>query len=210
MKNKITLLLIGLLISALLPGTGKTENIGFKIPQMFCFSESFSNYKSSGNTFSIKNGVWQGEIPDEPPSGGIGACALESFGSLIGGAIGSVPSLLCAFQTLYILYDGSYQYKDIVIGTGLCIATSFIIPLGSAAGTSLAGSIMSQESSFKKAYRGALKGGLLAWGVSATALTVIALCDPESRSTAPTIGIAFTLPIMAFGCIIGSVNGYNK
>ncbi|MFA5033129.1 MAG: hypothetical protein WC614_08925 [bacterium] len=189
----------------------KAEGLGLKIPQMFCFSESFSNYKSSGNTFSIKNGEWQGETIDEPPSGGIGACALESFGSLLGGVISSAPSLFFACGTLYTIYNGGHQNKDVVLVTGLCIATAFIIPLGSAAGTSLAGSIMHQESSFKRAYRGALAGGLIAWGISATALTAIALCYcPNPGIDAPAVGIAYTLPIMGLGCIIGSVIGYNK
>ncbi|MFA5033130.1 MAG: hypothetical protein WC614_08930 [bacterium] len=207
MKNKITLLLIGLLISALFPATGKTENIGLKIPQMFCFSESFSNYKSSGNTFSIKNGEWQGESFEDTPSGGFAAHTLESFGSLIGGVIGSVPGLF--FLSYAIGASGMENYGDILPSMGLCVATSLIgIPLGSAAGTNLAGNIMHQESSFRKAYRGALTGGLIAWGASAVILT--ALYIPYAGRYAPLVGISCTFPAIIPGCIIGSVIGYNK
>ncbi|MDD5529009.1 MAG: hypothetical protein PHX21_03150 [bacterium] len=198
-----------MLFVSLLSFDCKAESLGLKIPQMFCFTESFSNYKSSGNTFSIKNGEWGNRVLYSFEK--TGTYTFESFGSLLGGAIGFVPSFLCAYGTLYALFDGGHQDKDIVIGTGLCVATSFIIPVGTAAGTSLTGSMMNQKGSFRKAYRGALIGGGIAWGLSATALTAFALryC-PNPGIAAPALGITYTLPIMGLGCIIGSVIGYNR
>ncbi|MDD2890445.1 MAG: hypothetical protein PHE49_07380 [bacterium] len=196
MKNKTTLLLIGLLFSALLPATGKTENIGLKIPQMFCFSESFSNYKSSQNTFSITEEISK----DETAKPGTGVYIGESFGGLVGGIIGAIPSIffLCrAFGEACCMEDYASASHFVMLSE---ISGLICIPIGVSAGTTIMGKRLKQNGSFGKALIGSILGGL-GGSVIMLGLNTI-LQDNVNRGNYGLIGCVIGIPV-------GSVVGYN-
>ncbi|MDD5529005.1 MAG: hypothetical protein PHX21_03130 [bacterium] len=194
-KNKITLLLIGLLISALFPSTGKTENIGLKIPQMFCFSESFLSYKSSQNTVSITEEISE----DAPLEADAGIYAKESSGSGIGSLVGEIPCVFFFLQALGGLCMEDYGKTDFFARLGL-VAYGIGAPIGSSVGTVLTGKKLKQKGSFGKAFLGSITGGL-----AFAALGTIPGIIKKDKGVA-LIGAAIGWEI---GCVLGSVKGYN-
>lgn len=190
------ILSIALLASLFLPLNCHAERLGIKIPDMF-FSKShplFPEYGSFNNKLYIKDGVWNSY--DTSPSGGFLAYTFESVSSTVLGAVGVVSGM---FLSTKLPIDDENRKAISWVFAGITLIGA---PLGAAGGTSIAGELLHQESSFKKAYKGAITGGLIA--SVAPALLIGGLSrDPALGAY---IGALFCIP----GAIIGSVIGYNK
>lgn len=184
------------------------KEFSIKTPNVF----ALKSYSPSHHSFPASQKTPQNHTLSS--SVGVGPCILESTSSLLCGTVSAFPSFVCAYMTMYELYNGISKTKNLLTGTGLCIATSLLIPFGSAGGATLAGKLMHQHGSYQKAFNWAMATGLIAWGVSSIVFASYCLSiNDDNRSHIPetaAISINYTFPMMVLGSVVGSVIGYNK
>jgi hypothetical protein len=129
---------------------------------------------------------------------------LESCGSLLGGAVPGVITLVPFGLSVWPYLCDEGGSLPLIFAFGILFSGSVIT--GSALGTTLTGKWtgkwLRQEYSFRNAFKGAMIGAFLS-GVAAAAITGVAGYNDGVIS-----GAAFIVSVP--GAIIGSVVGYNS